>query len=104
MTDTTPLPCPFCNGEAELESESCGWRVACTNVECFTQGPWPTDCTEAEALTAWNTRANADARLVEALREIKHSIGQARILGNDWKRELALIENLTDAALSGVSQ
>lgn len=38
--------------------------------------------------------------LVEALRAIKHSIGQARKPGNDWKRELALIENLADAILT----
>jgi hypothetical protein len=44
----------------------------------------------------------AVAELIEAHRQIKHSITQARILGNDWKRELALIENTVDAALSNI--
>jgi hypothetical protein len=38
--------------------------------------------------------------IIAALEKIRHSVKQARIPGNDWKRELALIENLTDAALS----
>ena len=33
---------------------------------------------------------------VKMAREIKHSITQARISGNDWKRELSLIENTVD--------
>ena len=28
-----------------------------------------------------------------ALKQIKHSVSQAKIPGNDWKRELKLIEN-----------
>ena len=35
-----------------------------------------------------------------ALVHIKHSIQQARIPGNDWRRELALIEGLVDVALA----
>jgi hypothetical protein len=48
----------------------------------------------------------ADARLIAAApdlleyhRQIKHSIQQARISGNDWRSELALIENMVDAAI-----
>jgi len=66
MTDK-PAPCPFCGSSAYVESESCGYRVVCDNKECATQGPWPTDCTEAEALTAWNART-VQAELVEALK------------------------------------
>lgn len=66
MTDTTPKVCPFCSnvppktihetrfGEGYLQ-------CAC----CEARGP----TSFADALTAWNTRANADARLVEALRD-----------------------------------
>lgn len=61
----------------------------------------PRDETMDLALTAWNTRAvNSHHDLIEALRAIKHSIGQAHKPGNDWRRELALIENLTDAILT----
>ncbi len=38
--------------------------------------------------------------MFDALAQIKHSIGQARVPGNDWKRELALIENLASEALA----
>lgn len=31
--------------------------------------------------------------LVDALEQIQHSIKQAQIVGNDWRRELALIDN-----------
>jgi hypothetical protein len=34
------------------------------------------------------------------LQTILHSVRQARIAGNDWRRELALIENTVSAALS----
>jgi len=36
---------------------------------------------------------------LQALQQIKHSIVQARILGNDWRRELALIENTVEMVL-----
>lgn len=76
MTNATPgpvelKPCPFC-GSDEL---SHGWSAPgfdgsnCTgNVEChncnaliYTHGG------EAEAITAWNTRADSHHRLVEAM-------------------------------------
>lgn len=34
------------------------------------------------------------------LEQLKHSVKQARIFGNDWRRELGLIENTVDAALA----
>ncbi|MFK4871648.1 hypothetical protein [Novosphingobium sp. ZW T3_23] len=46
----------------------------------------------------WDAREKA-ARLAKALGEIRHSITQARIPGNDWRRELVLIENIVQAAL-----
>ena len=56
MSGVELLPCPFCGGEAEVNSERCGWRVKCSNLICDTVGPWLDDSTEAEARTAWNTR------------------------------------------------
>lgn len=61
---TKLLPCPFCGGEAELHptydmdtGEMDGYFVICRNKNCTV---WPeTDeyLTEAEAIAAWNTRA-----------------------------------------------
>jgi len=37
--------------------------------------------------------------LVEALEVIRHGAKQARISGNDWRRELILCENIADQTL-----
>lgn len=96
MTEThTPLPWTF---EAGVEDNEGEFYVCHAG----------TVCTET---TVCNPRNEANARLIvhavnshhdliEALRAIKHSIGQARKPGNDWRRELALIENLADAILT----
>lgn len=65
--------CPFCGGEAAVESESCGWRVHCIERGCHTAGPWPDDCTEAEAITAWNHRT-VDTELLEALKNAREAL------------------------------
>lgn len=63
---TVLLPCPFCGGVAEIISERCGYRSICNARECWTRGPWPTDCTEEEAAAAWNKRAApSDSRFDE---------------------------------------
>ncbi|SMC45588.1 hypothetical protein [Novosphingobium sp. B1] len=117
MTDTTPKVCPFCSnvppktihetrfGEGYLQ-------CAC----CEARGP----TSFADALTAWNTRANADARLVEALKTARKIIADIdeymkRPGRGDWGEECAccmgeLLDDdrqaiaKIDAALSEVSQ
>lgn len=78
MTDTTPLPCPFCNGEAAITSTLYGYPASHW-VKCGNCGACSTNYSNrGSALTAWNTRANADARLVEALREARTELSITR--------------------------
>lgn len=57
--ETKLLPCPFCGGEAETQNTyAIGvWEVFCIVCGAHTGYP-PGGCTEAEAIEAWNRRAN----------------------------------------------
>ena len=55
-------PCPFCGGEADISDEGTGtepfrYWVYCPNNACFVEGT-AAYATEAEAIEAWNTRAD----------------------------------------------
>jgi hypothetical protein len=41
-----------------------------------------------------------NAELVKALKSISHSVKQAQISGNDWRRELNLCENIANQTLA----
>lgn len=126
MTDTTPLPCPFCNSPAEIEEGSdhhgTWFNLGCSRHWGHVRNPdhtntciagriyyTETDVPLSEALTAWNTRANADARLVEALRECvavltDPIVGTIHHDDPDWYQALDRAVTKARAALSEVSQ
>lgn len=56
------LNCPFCGGEATMHHQGGGlgkqyWYVACHRMTCLMDLETPLMDTEAEAIEAWNTRA-----------------------------------------------
>lgn len=57
-----------------------------------------------DRIEVYGAKPADSGRVTEALRQIQHSIQQARIPGNDWRRELALIENTVDAAIAAQGQ
>jgi Lar family restriction alleviation protein len=61
------LPCPFCGGEAKMHYDANGSKwVACENRECEIQPYlYRTKRTEAEAITAWNSRAERTCHINE---------------------------------------
>ena len=60
------LPCPFCGGEAEIMhlpavEPSAQWHIHCANRDCEVD-PFLWRSTEAEAIAAWNSRAERTCR------------------------------------------
>ena len=83
MTDELK-PCPFCGGEAHISASSDGYGVECWNRRCIDMqmDELPT---EAEAIDAWNTRAERTCTL-----DGSHSInyGYAPV-GTVWEWDLS---------------
>lgn len=75
MTAPDLLPCPFCGGEARKWQDpghSAAWFIGCDggdiDRDCFGSIHWAE--TEAEAITAWNTRAAPSLSAALALPEV----------------------------------
>ena len=67
------LPCPFCGGEAHISASSDGYGVECWNRSCIDMQMEEIP-TEAEAIAAWNTRAEYhgyEQSAIEAWESIK---------------------------------
>ena len=90
LVPVEPTPEPF----GYFKAEPFGWTDCAETddgaIALFDVPPAPTPA-----------EAPADvARDAELLRKLKHSIGQAKISGNDWRRELELMSSMIDAAMS----
>lgn len=79
-------PCPFCGSAAETcsyyfeEGDMTLWQVRCKErpckVEhpCYTADSFISFATEAEAIEAWNTRAERTCRIYETDHEYEDSV------------------------------
>lgn len=80
MTDnrtTELLPCPFCGGEAAivqtLDTTVRTWFVTCSNLKCSVLAfRTKRYYTEAEAIDAWNTRAELGSGTCEMREESEY--------------------------------
>lgn len=57
----TLLPCPFCGGNAKQTT----WTPTAASISCIMCGAHFNTYTEAEAISAWNTRAERTCSLIE---------------------------------------
>lgn len=63
MTDL--LPCPFCGGEAKPYDYWEKWIIECEDCEKYGHGAYVVARTEAEAIAAWNNRAERTCKNVD---------------------------------------
>ena len=66
MTTVTDalLPCPFCRSQSLHVSDGVSFYVECR--DCHAEGPWNDDDL-GQAITAWNTRADRQAAILESM-------------------------------------
>ena len=81
-----------------------GWKHDCAGILANDVELWVDSCPHCgkprPATAPTPAEAPADvARDAELLRKLKHSIGQAKVSGNDWRRELDLMSSMIDTAV-----
>ena len=78
MENNRLKPCPFCGGEACIYAPGpIEHHVACRNPECYAESHgWST---EAEAIEAWNTRADFEFGGIPCTEENMREYGWVRL-------------------------
>lgn len=70
MSELKLLPCPFCGGEATIDNAGGKYQAWCKYCCCIHMGEFYN--TEAEAITAWNRRAQPENEPLVRCGNCKH--------------------------------
>lgn len=89
----TLLPCPFCGSEAEIHQTIERWIATCSSdqneLDGFTHTAQAYGATKAEAIEAWNTRAERTCRNTQSdfdfmCSECGKCVDNGRIIGFNY--------------------
>ena len=93
-------PCPFCGKIPIIDKERSYTLVGCFREECTMGGAFFQEDSEADAMTAWNTRTDPSAEIIAVLVEslkIIEGIG-------DGSRTANSLPNIADIARQALAR
>lgn len=99
-------PCPFCGDPASTveviraSDGSVSYSVGCHDEDCIGFQSMATFARKAQAIAAWNCRADPAPALVEALKELRAVLGDTPMPDCATMNRLLAASSKADAALS----